>query len=215
MFLDERQRNYIIELMRGTAKKPPVLARLSEWAMDKYGLKIYGYFFDIIRNDALPRLRIVLWDKAVQESLRTEFDHSFDREIQRSFREKFLSIAKEEGILPPYRNLDRTFVFFETIEDELQKIILREAKPELETLVTGDIKKLFIAFENVHIFFETDEQLLRHKTDGTNEAIKQQCTEIAQKYDEFGAFKNGVICCFSSIQTLNEQFGGSIQHYLN
>ena len=214
MFLEDKELNYLIELMRGTAKKPPVLTRLAEWAKDRYGMEIYGYFLDVIRNGTLPRLRIVLWDKYAVSAVRDECGN-YDAGIQKQFAERFIAIAKEEGVLPDYRNLDKLFVCFTNVDSDLKDRIFVEARAELKQLKQGDIQDILMCLGYISILYETDEQLLRHETDGKTEELKRICTEIVRKYDEFGVFKDSVPFRFSSRQTVDEQYEGNLYYFFN
>ena len=64
--------------------------------------------------------------------------------------------------------------------------------------------------KKIHVFFETEEQMRDHQEDGTYERIDQKMTAIVRSADKMGVFQDGVKCIFSSRQTLDEKYHGSM-----
>lgn len=65
----------------------------------------------------------------------------------------------------------------------------------------------------VHIFYFTDEQIQIHETDGVSNGLCQKCTDIVKVHDKYGVFSKGVSCVFTSKQTLDEKYAGSMFNY--
>lgn len=65
----------------------------------------------------------------------------------------------------------------------------------------------------VHVFYQTDQQIKDHETDGLSNRIEQICSEIVKRDDAFGVFEQGIKCVFTSKQTLDEKYAGSMFYY--
>lgn len=98
-------------------------------------------------------------------------------------------------------------------EDEIKKRVLEQVQLKIKAIHRMDIWKIEIFFESVHIFFETDEQVTCHQKDGVCETINNKIADIVRKYDQFGAFKDGIQCIFTSRQTLKEKYAGNMYYY--
>lgn len=70
------------------------------------------------------------------------------------------------------------------------------------------------AFSDVHFFYETDRQIQENERKGISGKLCARCGKIVEKYDELGLFRSGVPCVFTSKQTLDEKFKGSLFYYM-
>jgi len=74
------------------------------------------------------------------------------------------------------------------------------------------ICKVSFYFGTVHIFYEKDDDIEWYRTSGLSQDIEDQIMRMKSEVDEFHVCKDaGVV--FTSIQTLNEKYGGSMYHY--
>lgn len=210
MFLNDKEYTHVIGLIRKEIQPDPLLIELKIWAEKELQLRVYDYICDYAKS-GLKRLRIVLWD---HETMRKMYKGANpDSEKQRKFQKIFAELAQKYDVHKEYRNSDSIFVCYETVKDEIQKRVLKLARPEIEKISDPDIWKIEFIFGGIHIFYETDEQVTINAENGKSYAIWKKCTEIAKKYDFCGAFRNGVNCTFTSHQTLDTKYNGSMFYY--
>jgi hypothetical protein len=211
MFLSDKEYQHVISIIDGKKKKSALLAELSNWTKENLHLVMYDYICDHTIN-GLTRLRIVLWNHEDAVTLRKE--GNLDSAIQKKFSKQFAILSRKYHKHRNYQNEDAIFVCYETICDEIQKRILTKASDSIQALKKDDIWKIEIIFTSIHFFYETDEQIQKHELDGKSNALRLQCADIVKKYDNYAAFDEGVSCFFTSHQTLDEKYCGSMFYYM-
>lgn len=210
MFLSDVQYNYVLKLIEGTVLPNPLFIELAEWAKTVFDAKIYDYICDCTSN-GLTRLKIVVWDHDA-----TDFFHdgaNYNPKIQKMFRDKFASLAQKYNKHPKYQNADDIFVCCDTISDQIRSKLLRSVEEQIYALKKGDIWKIEIIFGSVHIFYETDAQIEMHNADGVSDALRKKISDIVKLHDKYNVFPKGVSCIFTSHQTLDEKYSGSMFYY--
>ena len=210
MFLNDEEFMQVLALIDGRMTKTPLMQELTEWVRQEFDVEIYHYLCDCTKN-GLTRLRIVVWDDAARR--RFCKGANYDTKKQRKFQVKFAELARKYSIHPAYHNGNTVFVCFETIRDQIAGKLLWSIRDKIFAQQKADIWKIEIIFSSVHIFYETDEQIALHEADGTSRTLKETITEIVRAYDTYHAFTDGVACIFTSRQTLNEKYGGSMFYY--
>lgn len=219
MFLSDEEYSYVIGLMDGTVRKSPLLEELADWAKQELGLDVYAFFCNDVRTD-IRRLRIILWEIGEYEKQKLWYYKENKRfglndKVQEKFQKEFAILARKFCMYPEYQDGRNFMVSYETIRDEIAKRIIKANSVKIRALALGhrDIWKIELIFGSVHIFYETDEQVQQHEADGVNSGLRQSCTDIVRGQDKFGAFSDGVSCVFTSKQTLDEKYAGSMFHY--
>lgn len=210
MFLEEQEYQHVLALLDKNIEKTPILEELTLWVKQEFDVDIYDYVCDKTKN-GLTRLRIVVWDYAVTERFRN--GANYDTKKQRKLQVKFSELARKYDIHPEYHNANTVFVCFETIRDQIAGKLLWSLKDNIYALQKDDIWKISIIFESVHIFYETDAQITAHEEDGTSVSLTEMITEIVKVHDRYQVFKDGVPCVFTSHQTLDEKYKGSMFFY--
>ena len=210
MFMTEKEFNETVDLLSGRREPSSLLDALKIWAKEVLGVDIYNYFCDYIANGPL-RLRLVLWDFAVERKMHD--GPNLDKKKQALVAEKFAQLARLHHVHNEYWDAENIFVCYETIRDEIQKDILKRAGAGIRNILHPDIWKIVIFFEGIHIFYETDEQVLRNQENGTSDEIRRQCTQFVKMYDVHNAFPDGANCTFTSRQTLDEKYSGNMYYY--
>ena len=217
--MSDEEYSYVIGLMDGTVRKSPLLQELADWAKQELGLDVYAYFCNDVRTD-VRRLRIILWEIGEYEKQKLWYYKENKRlglnyKAQEKFRKEFAVLAQKFCMYPEYRDGRNYMVSYETIRDEIAKRILKANSETIRALVFGheDIWKIELIFGSVHIFYETDEQVQQHEADGVSSGLRQSCADIVRGQDKFGVFSNGVSCVFTSKQTLDEKYAGSMFNY--
>lgn len=210
MFLEEQEYQHVLALLDKKIEKTPILEGLTLWVKQEFDVDIYDYVCDKTKN-GLTRLRIVVWDYAVTERFCN--GANYDTKKQRKFQVKFSELARKYDIHPEYHNANTVFVCFETIRDQIAGKLLWSLKDNIYALQKDDIWKISIIFESVHIFYETDAQITAHEEDGTSGSLTEMITEIVKVHDRYQVFKDGVPCVFTSHQTLDEKYKGSMFFY--
>lgn len=102
----------------------------------------------------------------------------------------------------------------ETIKDQIISNTLYRVRNEIESLKGGCIWKIVFDFNSVDIFYDTDEEVRLFEESGASEMLRNQITAIVKPYDKYNVFSDGVICHFTSRQTLNEKYQGNMFYYM-
>lgn len=210
MFLTEESYNETMDLITGGKTPSLLLKDLIVWAKETFQVNVCNYICDTAVT-GLRRLQIVLWDN---EASRKMFDGpNYDKEKQSKIAKKFAELCSTYQMHKEYEDHNSTFVSFETICDEIQKRVMKKATAEIGQIQHPDIWKIDICFGSVHIFYETDAQISVNAENGISDNLKNQCTQIIRKYDEHNVYSTGAKCVFSSHQTVNEKYAGSMFYY--
>ena len=138
-----------------------------------------------------------------------------DKNKQQKVAEKFAELARMYQVNREYWEAGNIFVCYETIRDEMQKDILKRVGAGIRSIQHPNLWKIEIFFESIHIFYETDEQIMRNRENGTSDDIIRRCTQLVKMYDVHNVFPDGANCTFSSHQTINEKFHGNMFYYYN
>jgi len=210
MFMTEEEYQETLDLLSKNKQPEFLLKDLIVWAKEYLQVDVYNYFCDYAISGFL-RLRLVLWDFATERKMHD--GPNLDKKKQRKVAEKFAELARTYQMHREYWDAKDIFVCYETIRDEIQKDILKRAGAGIRNIQHPDIWKIEIFFESVHIFYETDEQIIRNQENGVSDNIKCQCTQLVKMYDVYNVFSDGVNCIFSSHQTIDEKFRGNMFYY--
>ena len=216
MLLSDEDYAYVIGLLDGRIQRSSLLEELADWAKQELGIEVFAYFCDYA-NAGFLRLRIVLWNEWESRKMEyhTERKCRLNPKIQKKFQVQFAALSVKYGMHPEYQDSRSIWVCYETIEDKIQSRILWGQREKILGLALRrrDIWKIDIIFSSVHFFYETDEQIQMHEKDGVSSALQQSCMDIVKEYDKFGVFSQGVSCVFTSKQTLDEKYAGSMFYY--
>lgn len=212
MFLSEQEYQHVLDLMDGRVPASSLLMELAAWTQDQFRVKVYDYICDHTVNN-LTRLRVVVWDHVAEKAFRQEVN--YDKAIQLQFQEKFAALARKYQVHPEYHDAGNIFVCWETVKDQIMGKTLWRSRMEFFNikLSRDDIWKIEVIFESVHIFYETDAQVEAHARDGVSEELRRRITDIVRLDDKYGVFDQGVSCVFTSHQTLDEKYKGSMFYY--
>ncbi len=215
MFLSDEQYIHVLDLIDKKVMPGPLLSELKAWALNSLQITMYDYICDTTVN-GLTRLKIVLWDYEAESAMMD--GANLNPEYQKMFAKVFSALARKYDLHPGYHNEKDIFVCYDTIKDEVQKNILKKVRKQIEGLKdngpwASDVWKIEIIFGGIHIFYETDAQIVQHEKDGISKALRDECTRILQSQDSYNAFEKGALCTFTSKQTLDEKYAGSMFYY--
>ena len=210
MLLREEEYSHATAILSGMEEKTFLFTELEQWFEETYGLRVYDYFCGLT-NAGRPRLRLLLWDRDCAGKMKKGANP--DERKQRRTAEKFAALCVKYKMHPAYRRPGDFLVTYDTLRDEIQKRVLRECSGEIKSIEAPDIWRVEILFDRVYVFFETDEQRDRHQDDSVCGSIRKKLDAIAERHDPFGAFADGVQCVFTSRQTLDEKYDGSMFYY--
>lgn len=212
MFLTEEQYLHAVSLYNGSCVKRPLHLELEEFMKEEFKMDIIDYVCDMTKIGK-QRLKLVVWNRKNEAPLKDKKGLNYNTKAQKKVAEKFGSLAKKYNMYPAYQNCTEIFVCCDTIQDEMQKRVLDCARRKICSIRHKDIWKIEIIFQSIHFFYQTDEQIERHEADGLNESLIQKCQTILERYDTYHAFRDGVRCVFTSHQTLDEKYAGSMFYY--
>lgn len=200
MLLTEQQYLHAIDLLRCPEKKDLFLVELQQWFYQHYQIHLYAYFYDLT-HEHITRLKLIVW---------SDEQHFVRQKSQKDIQEYWTYLTQkyhQDWISKP------EIITYDTLKDEIQKRILKQTSDLIQNIYYPEIWKIKIIFDQVHIFFETDEQCQISKRLGINDQINQKILEIVQPYDEFHVFDDSFSCVFTSHQTLDEKYQGSMFLY--
>lgn len=209
MFMTKEEFNETLDLLSGKAQPSALLDELRIWARDALQAEVFNYFCDYATSGRVW-LRLVLWD---YKTHRVFYGPNCDKRKQKAVAEKFSELARLHQVHREYWDSRDISVGYETLCDEIQKDIIYRVADEIKGIQHPDIWKIDIHFESIHIFYETDEQIVRNEENGTSDDIKRRCTELVKPYDVHNAFPDGANCVFTSHQTLDEKYAGNMYFY--
>ena len=213
MLLSEKEFHHTLDLMEPESGRlpDPVLKGLDDWCQKTIGIRVYDYFCGCTRGGRL-RVKIVLWDQNAKKKVMK--GPNFDEKKQKNFAGKFAELSRKYQLNRDYQNESRLFICYDTIRDQLQHQILEMAGKEL-LLFAGapDVWKIYIHFTRIHIFYETEEQVRIHEADGQHRRLQEKCAGVLTQYDVHQAFADVQHCIFTSRQTLDDQYEGSMFLY--
>lgn len=195
---------------QGGSPEEGLLREMQEWAGNREGLELYDYFCDRLESGRL-RLKIVLWDMEAEKMVMKGANYNGKK--QREFADKFADLSRKYGIYKEYWKAWDVFVTFDTLKDEIQSRITERAAKEIHALACGDIWRIEVFYGTIHCFYETDAQIAAHGKDGVSRAFWENCSKIVRRYDKYGVFQEGISCTFTSRQTLDEKYNGSLFFY--
>lgn len=210
LFLTDEEYNHVMDLIENRTVPTPLLAEFREWFFTRYGVRLYDYFCDNTA-DGLIRLRAVLFRSSDKGKLKSSLNP--DRGVQNEIRNKFAQLAVRYGCHASYQFPADVFVCFETIRDEMAKRTIQLAKQEIKEIKHTDIWRIEVQFENVYIFYYTDEQVNSHMSDGVSDMIKNAAVKAVKRHDRYYMYDKGVKCVFTSKQTLDEKYAGNMFYY--
>ena len=214
MLLSEKEYLHVLDMMNGNNESDPIFTGFRDFFRKTFNCELYDYIVDKIDSER-GRLRYVVWDTEIHESFftRTKTYYGRDNEKEQLIKETFSRLCRQENMHSYFHDPARYFAVPETIKDELQKDIQKKAQQQIrEYLNCLPIKRYEFFFETVHVFYETDADIVRHEKDGMSAEIEKAIYQIKKPFDEFGALDDaGVV--FSSIQTLNEKYDGNMFYY--
>ena len=215
MFLSDEQYIHVLDLIDKKVMPGPLLSELKAWALNSLQVILFDYIRDTTVN-GLTRLKIVLWDYEAERAMND--GPNLNPEYQKMFAKVFSALARKYNVHPEYHNENDIFVCYDTIKDEIQTRILKSARKQIEELKdigpwASDVWKIEIIFGGIHIFYETDAQIVQHEKDGISKALREECTRILKSNDTYNVFEKGALCTFTSKQTLDEKYAGSMFYY--
>lgn len=210
MFMSEQEYNATLDLLNKKTMPSPLLKELQVWSRVVLQMEVYNYLCNTTVH-GIPRMQLVVWDDAIREKLMD--GPNYDQHKQALVAEKFAELAGKYQMHGEYRDAKKIFVCCETICDEIRKRILKQADREITSIRHPDIWKITIGCGSVHVFYQTDEQITRNAQNGVSENIKKHCTQLVKRYDVHNVFPNGANLVFTSQQTLNEKYAGSMFYY--
>lgn len=79
---------------------------------------------------------------------------NFDEAKQKKIREQFLLLCQKHHISTKCPSI----ISYDTLEDEIRKRILNQVQKEIQNIHRPYIWKIKIIFDQVHVFYKTDEQ---------------------------------------------------------
>ena len=213
--LSKTEFHHILDLLRGTVKPDPVLSEMKKFFLEEFGCEIYDCIVNEV-PDSEKRLCYAVWDREDQESFfcHKESYYGRDEEKDQMIKEQFSSLCRMKNIHKGYWDPEDYFAVPVTIADELLTDIQHKAEAKIKHYLDSflSIRRYAFQFDTVHIFYKTDQDILRHEEDGLSDKIRNRIFEFKKEYDEFSVLEDaGVV--FSSLQTLNEKYNGNMFYY--
>jgi len=202
--MTNKQFSKTLDLLSGKAQPNELLKELQIWARDALRAEVYNYFCN-------RTLTLVLWDYKAHNMM-LDGTH-YDKAKQKAVAEKFSELAKLHQVHCKYWDAKDISVCYDTLCDGIRSDIFCRIADEINDIQHPDIQQTVIYSGRIHIFYETDEQIVRNGENGTSDEIKCRFSELIKPHDVYNAFPDGADCIFTSRQTLDEKFDGKLSNY--
>lgn len=217
MFIEDKELHDIKSLLKGKKKPDAILLGLKKYFAEQFDCEIYAYICDKVTDGRL-RLRFIVWDNATRQKFFKSTEKFFgvdDKKIN-AIKAEFSTLCIVNNCYKDYWEPKRYFAVPSEIESDLLEEVQNIVHPQISNYLNGikSVKEIAFWFGTVHIFYETDADIELNRNNGLSDKIRNVIFQIKKAADEFGVCENGGVV-FSSIQTLNEKFGGSMQHYFH
>ena len=206
MLLNEQQYHHAFNLLCHPEQKSLFLLEFEQWFEQVFQLKLYDFIYDQT-HDNQSRLKLILWNHDDQKKMKNGIN--FDEAKQRKIREQFLLLCQKHHISTKCPSI----ISYDTLEDEIRKRILNQVQKEIQNIHRPYIWKIKIIFDQVHVFYKTDEQCEACQQTGISQEINQKILDIVKPLDSFHVFHDNFSCVFTSQQTLNEKYDGKMFNY--
>lgn len=118
MYLSEEQYLHAKDLFEQKTEPSPLLADLSSWAIEKYGIEVIDYICDE-RWDGKLRMMPVLWEDEEVDMFRRF--RNYNPKIQRAFAFKFAKLCRKYKQHAGFTKPTEVFVAYETLKEEFEK----------------------------------------------------------------------------------------------
>ncbi|MBQ8983527.1 MAG: hypothetical protein IJ079_08045 [Lachnospiraceae bacterium] len=215
MFLKKEEVDQVMDQMRGTQQPDAVLEGLQAFFEDRYSCRLYGYLCDRSALGKL-RLRFLVYSNEDYERFckHTAKVSGYHEKRIRAVREEFSRLCVENQVHESYQDPSAYLAVPATVGDDLVKRVQDLAEGRIREYLNtiSVICKVSFFFGTVHIFYEKDDDIEWYRTSGLSQDIEDQIMRMKSEVDEFHVCEDaGVV--FTSIQTLNEKYGGSMYHY--
>lgn len=206
MLLNEQQYQHAFHLLCRLEPKSLFLLEFEQWFQQTFHLKLYDYFYDQT-HDNQSRLKLLLWNH--QECQKMKKGIHFDETKQQKIGKQFVFLCQKYHI----HTKSPSIITYDTLEDEIRKRILNQVQKEIQSIHRPYIWKIKIIFDQVHVFYKTDEQCEACQQTGISQEINQKILNIVKPLDSFHVFHDNFSCVFTSQQTLNEKYDGKMFLY--
>ena len=207
MLLNEQQYQHAFHLLCRLEPKSLFLLEFEQWFQQTFHLKLYDYFYDQT-HDNQSRLKLLLWNH--QECQKMKKGIHFDEIKQQKIGKQFVFLCQKHHISTKCPSI----ISYDTLEDEIRKRILNQVQKEIQSIHRPYIWKIKIIFDQVHVFYKTDEQCEACQQTGISQEINQKILDIVKPLDSFHVFHDNFSCVFTSQQTLNEKYDGKMFNYM-
>lgn len=214
IFLSQNIYDEAVRLKSGEQQPTELLCELSAWAEETIGIHIITFEYGIMKNDVNKRLHVVLND--AQDIKKVIKKYNNNEKIQQKIANEFEKLCNKYGY-SKWKKGDKVLVSYYDLAQEIETEVIKSASEDLKRIpllfTDSHIWKVYLDFASVHIFYDTDAQIIEHEKDGTSANIQDYCNNIVSKYDTLGLFKGKAPCVFVSHQMLKEHFQDSMFFY--
>lgn len=215
MFIADNELRTIKNLIKGTETPNAILAGLKNFFLEHFDCEIYAYICDKVADGRL-RLQFIVWDYAEQEKFykHSEGFYGPDKNKIIEIKTEFSKLCLKNNLHKDYWESDRYFAVPREVRSDLLDEVQKRVQPQIAEYLgkINIVKEVAFWFGSVHIFYELDEDIELNRNNGVSDKIEADIFNLKKAADELGVC-NGSGVLFSSIQTLNEKFGGSMRHY--
>lgn len=118
VFLSDEQYIHAKALYENITEPTPLLADLSAWALQKYGIQVIDYICDQ-RIDGQLRMMPVLWADEDVDMFRRY--RNYNPKIQKAFAQKFAELCRKYKSHKEYTKPGKIFIAYESLKEELEK----------------------------------------------------------------------------------------------
>lgn len=206
---------HVVGLLNGQIMPDAVLVELKCFFKENYNQELLAYLIN--KEYGCGRLDIILWDDINVKSFYNTSNNSFglDTDKINRIKEEFSFLCHKYGVCPDYWFADQYIAVPKSIKDDLISLVLVKAETNIVSSLEKhtEVKKSVISGTNIHVFYQTDNDIKINSKSGFNATLEKEIFEQVKLFDDLDVVNN-INVVFTSIQTLDEQFGSNIYLYL-
>lgn len=203
-----------LELKRGHLEENVILMEMGSFMLRNFGIQLRNFYYETLADGREKRLNLIYDGDGDREKVWRKLDQ--DTQVRCIISDKFIELCQIYEF-PLWNPKDRFYISYYDLQEGIKREIIRCASEELHLAPSifgqDTIRKVYLEFTEVHIFYETNQDIKEFATNGLSDSIEQYCSQTVKKYDEFQLFQNKQICKFVSNEILNRDFSGNMFYY--
>ncbi len=214
MFLTEEDVNKVIRTVRGITPEDAVLTYMKQYFRDKYDICILDYICSTEKfgppGQKSKRVQFITWDMKESRKCPTAFDMG----VRKNVKKVFARVCQDNALHPDFHDPSNFFPVLTDIESDITERLFKTKRNQLDSALKSypQVRKLMYSTPCVHVFYETDEDIVKNEENGLSSEIRNRISDILGEVEGFEGRRPGC-AIFTSLQTLREKYDNNTYYY--